>query len=197
MNTNRTDFVVPHPNQLPNWILRFAADEQPRFVILNEVKDPSEKLRRSAVDGRSRRGAVLPVRQAHPFDRLRMTLSGVEWVRAQSLSRGCALFGRARQDRAPTRERPLLRPPHPRWWMGRPGLSIGMLLAGRGFAETALVTSVSEWTSHARGDRNVQLPIASSSAAVQGFARAASCVRIADTCSGAIGPALLPHSCRM
>jgi hypothetical protein len=31
----------------------------------------------------------LPVRQAHPFDRLRMTLSGVEWVRAPSVSRGC------------------------------------------------------------------------------------------------------------
>ena len=29
-----------------------------------------------------------PVRQAHSFDRLRMTLSRVEWVRAQSLSRG-------------------------------------------------------------------------------------------------------------
>ena len=51
----------------------------------------------------------MPVRQAHPFDgfdrlpfdklrvcdttgRLRMTLSGVEWVRAPSRSRGCAHF---------------------------------------------------------------------------------------------------------
>jgi hypothetical protein len=56
----------------------------------------------------NRRGAVLPVRQAHPFDRLRMTLSGVEWVRAPNLSRGCALSvsrhqSRAQQDCAPTR----------------------------------------------------------------------------------------------
>jgi hypothetical protein len=32
-----------------------------------------------------------PVRQAHPFDRLRMTLSGVEWVRAPSKVEGLAL----------------------------------------------------------------------------------------------------------
>jgi hypothetical protein len=31
-----------------------------------------------------------PVRQAHPFDRLRMTLSGVEWVRAPSKVEGLA-----------------------------------------------------------------------------------------------------------
>jgi hypothetical protein len=43
--------------------------------------------------------AVTPVRQAHPFDgfdkltagRLRMTLSGVEWVRAPSEVEGLAL----------------------------------------------------------------------------------------------------------
>ena len=34
--------------------------------------------------------AVTPVRQAHPFDRLRMTLSGVEWVSAPSKVEGLA-----------------------------------------------------------------------------------------------------------
>jgi hypothetical protein len=41
------------------WVLRCATDGPPRFVILNKVKDPSQKLRQSAVDCRSRRGAVL------------------------------------------------------------------------------------------------------------------------------------------
>ena len=35
-----------------------------------------------------RRSAGLPLRPAHPFDKLRMTLSGVEWVRTLSLSQG-------------------------------------------------------------------------------------------------------------
>jgi len=65
---------------------------------------------RLRLSGLTRRGAVLPVRQAHPFDgfdrltasRLRMTLSGVEWVRApRHLSRGCVLSPRARPAFAP------------------------------------------------------------------------------------------------
>jgi len=39
-----------------------------------------------------------PVRQAHPFDRLRMTLSGVEWVRAPSKVEGLALGGHRRES---------------------------------------------------------------------------------------------------
>jgi hypothetical protein len=35
------DSVLAEFAQVTGWILRLAANEQPRFVILNEVKEPS------------------------------------------------------------------------------------------------------------------------------------------------------------
>ena len=50
------------------------------------VKNAEPRRSSQSAGGPASRGiaARQPVRQAHPFDRLRMTLSGVEWVRVPS-----------------------------------------------------------------------------------------------------------------
>ena len=89
LTTNAPGAAEPQPNEIePN-----LTTNERQFLDRSDIGSSNRPQidhgwHRWARMSGFRRGADLPIRQAHPFDKLRMTLSGAEWVRAPSPSTG-------------------------------------------------------------------------------------------------------------